>query len=236
MPAVLVQPPDYPHSAALAELAETVEVGLKALALPDEPAIVLGAHLLVGAPLPTDAIIYNTEHPMSGWMTWDYRALLSSHPTWCYYDNGMDRYVPIGYVPEMTRITSAADQDIDVLFYGSINRRRLDVLLALRSKGLNVHVVTGVYGATRDALIARAKVVLNMHFYLPGIFEMVRVSYLWANRKCVVSEGAFRYDELVQACAERVEDDELRVFEEGAGFAAFSATDEVAILAEALRA
>src|SRR6185437_3331164 len=49
-------------------------------------------------------------------------------------------------------------------------------------------VETRAHGAVRDALISRAKVVLNLHFYPSAIFEIVRVSYLLANRKAVVGE------------------------------------------------
>ena len=44
------------------------------------------------------------------------------------------------------------------------------------------------YGGKRDALIARAKVVLNIHYYAAQVFEIVRVSYLLANSKAVVTE------------------------------------------------
>ena len=37
-------------------------------------------------------------------------------------------------------------------------------------------------------MIARAKIVLNVHHYPTKIFEIVRVSYLLANKKFVLSE------------------------------------------------
>ena len=51
-----------------------------------------------------------------------------------------------------------------------------------------VRAESGVRGAERDALIARARLVLNLHFYPTAIFELVRVSYLLANGKAVVAE------------------------------------------------
>ena len=42
----------------------------------------------------------------------------------------------------------------------------------------------------RDDLIARAKVVLNINKHQAKIFEIVRVSYLMANAKAVVLQGA----------------------------------------------
>jgi hypothetical protein len=52
-----------------------------------------------------------------------------------------------------------------------------------------VEQVFGLYGADRDALVARSKIVLNLHFYDSKIFEVVRVSYLLTNGACVVSES-----------------------------------------------
>jgi hypothetical protein len=46
----------------------------------------------------------------------------------------------------------------------------------------------GAYGAGRDALVARSKIVLSMHYYEPAAFEIVRVAYLLANAKAVVAE------------------------------------------------
>jgi hypothetical protein len=126
-------------------------------------------------------------------------------------------HLPIGYVPELTRIEhrDESQQDIDVLFYGSLNSRRLAIIDALQAEGVNIEVAFGVYGAERDALIARSKIVLNLHFYAAQVFEIVRVSYLLANRKLVVSETSehdpdqealspgivfAQYDQLVKTC------------------------------------
>jgi len=118
------------------------------------------------------------------------------------------RVVPIGYVPELTRIQHAADPDLDVLFFGALNPRRIAVIEGLRAAGLRAEAVFGVYGPERDALIARSRVVLNVHFYEAKVLEMVRLSYLLANRCCVLSE----------ASADREEDDALA---EGVAFAAY---------------
>lgn len=75
----------------------------------------------------------------------------------------------------------------DILFYGSMNDRRQKIINDLRAAGKSVVVVNG-YGAYRDKYIQQATVVLNMHYYDTAIFEIVRVSHLLANQKCVVSE------------------------------------------------
>ena len=99
------------------------------------------------------------------------------------------RHVPFGDTPGLTRIEAHDEQDIDVFFSGAVSARRAQVLNALKARGLNVVVVSDVYGAERDRLIARSKVVLNIHFHDDARnFESPRVVDLLANRKAVVSE------------------------------------------------
>jgi hypothetical protein len=245
VPVCLINPSRYAHAGALAELAETVRYGLEALALPDEPTVVLGAHLDPGA-VPDHCIVYNTEALSADWCTHAYWKALHKHgiTVWDYALPNLTfskaRFVPVGYMPQLTRIPKADPQDIDVLFYGSMNKRRADVLGELRQRGLHVEALFGIYGAQRDAYIARSKVVLNMHYYEDAPFEIVRVSYLWANRKCVVSEvggnSSFGvdYDRLVPLCVELVNNDHHREQDELNGYGYFSQISEIDILREAL--
>lgn len=237
-----VRPPGYLHAEALTEFAECVYYGLRRLGAPvfyreqpDRPArqIVFGAHLLdeqgIKA-LPTDAIIYNSEQidAESAWLRGAYFSALTTHPIWDYSEEnvrrlkalgvGAIRHVALGYVPELARI-APLDEDIDVLFYGSVNPRRQKIIEALKARGLNVVVLFGTYGEERDRAIARAKVVLSVHFYEAKIFEIVRAAYLFTNAKALVAEcdsdtfvdpelreavyGA-PYDGLVDACVRLV--------------------------------
>jgi hypothetical protein len=275
---VLVQPEGYVHSAAFAEVLEAVVCGLRALGadvseavnqlvVPGPQPVLFGANLLgdaTVAALPPETIIYNLEQidESSSWCSATYLRLLQSCQVWDYSArniaslarlgiSGKVRHVPVGYVPELTRIDAAPVEDIDVLFYGSVNDRRNKVISGLRQAGLNAHAVFGVYGAARDALIARSKVVLNMHYYEANIFELVRVSYLLANRKAVVAEcnpgteidpdivdavQLAPYEGLVGACAELVADDQARKALSERGFSRMVARDERAYLAAALGA
>ena len=88
---------------------------------------------------------------------------------------------------ERIRHRKEADKDIDVLFYGAVNDRRKGVVHELR-KRLRTEWLFGIYGEERDAYIARAKIVLNVHFYEAMILEQVRLAYLLNNRCFVVSE------------------------------------------------
>lgn len=273
---VLVQPEGYVHSAAFAEVLEAVVCGLRALGadvsegvnrlvVPGPQPIVFGANLLGDASvdvLPPGTIIYNLEQigESSSWCSPTYLRLLQSYQVWDYSARNIAslarlgvtvkvKHVPVGYVPELTRIMAAPVEDIDVLFYGSMNERRHTVISQLRQADLNAHAVFGVYGPARDALIARSKVVLNMHYYETNIFELVRVSYLLANRKAVVAEcnpsteidpdivDAVKlapYEGLASACVQLVSDSEVRRALSERGFSRMSARDERAYLAAAL--
>ncbi len=214
---VLIQPEGYQHSGALSELAETLIYGLNQLGVDFQfvineisagvTHIVLGAHLL-DAPamnnLPADTIIYNSEQidSQSTWINGTYLDLLRRCEVWDYSAENIRRlrqqgiarirHVPLGYVPQLTRIPAVVHQDIDVLFYGAINERRKNVLEGLIARGLRIEFLSGVYREERDHYIARAKVILCMHYYDASIFEIVRVSYLLSNEKAVVAECGIR--------------------------------------------
>ena len=185
---------------ALTELGYEVRTGKTP---PGYRNIILGTYRLTAAEaatLPPGCIIYNLEQlsgipdaleyvdrfrPLRGAEWWDYSVgnlrFLARHgapaPT---------RWVPLGFSPALARIRNAAAPDIDVLFYGGFSPRRLRVL-----EMLHRHcrcVVSNKFGAERDALIARSKIVLNIHSTNAHILEIVRVLYLVANGKAVVSE------------------------------------------------
>ncbi len=218
-------------------------------------------NLVVGGLYPPEAlaphrgrlILYNLEQvfPQSLHMTRRHFRALKQGFVWDYSAHNLARlasagigascHVPIAYCPALTRIAPAPVQDIDVLFYGSINERRRNAIEAVRRAGLNV--VTNENAVwpreTRDAHIARAKVVLNLHYYEieQPILEIARLSYLWSNRKAVVAEigpGTVAEDASAEAvlhgtigtlpalCRALVDDEtRRRALEEGA-FATFS--------------
>ena len=272
-----VAPQGYAHYRAFDEISETLETALRDLGqpvavhwnrLPESGLnVVIGAHLLdpeTADSLGPETVVYNFEQieqqtastrpdrlrPLRRATVWDYSARnlemirsLTGNPRLV--------HVPVGYVRELTRIEPAARQDIDVLFYGSTNDRRKRVLDRIEARGLALRRAFGVYGTERDLLIARAKVVLNLHFYESQVFEIVRVSYLLANRKAVVCEcdantemppdlwQAMRLaicGELPQACEELVADAETRRRYENAGFLQMSGRAAGGFLREPLAA
>jgi hypothetical protein len=208
----VVAPPGYPHSGAFIEVAKGLVAGLRALGLdtlvttqgnlPGRKHIVLGANLLPLHPMPlaSDAILYNLEQIEIGssWVKPELIELYKKYTVWDYSPRNVaalktlgvnvERVVPVGYEPELTRIAKAETHDIDVLFIGSMNERRKAILDAFTKAGVRTKAFFGVYGDARDALYARARLVLNVHFYEAKVLEIVRLSYLLANRIPVLSE------------------------------------------------
>jgi hypothetical protein len=125
------------------------------------------------------------------------------------------------------------------------------VLDELRRAGARVEAVVGVYGAQRDALIARSRLVLNVHFFEARVFEIVRVSFLLGNGRCVVSERgaapeeeapfadgvAFaEYPDLARTCLRLLDDPQERARLAQAGQRIMESRPETAFLGPALAA
>jgi hypothetical protein len=212
----IIAPPGNPHWQALNEVAEGIFYALKKLgngvhiyagaALPPfdyDRLIVFNSHSLhPSIELPRDVIIFNAEQvpttdssPAIWWAP--YFARMKKHAVWDYSETNRERLkergissilCPVGYHPKLERIPIGDREDIDILFYGSPNARREKILEECRGAGLNVKHLFGVYGDERDAIIARSKIIVNIHFYPNPIWEIFRCSYLIANKKCVISE------------------------------------------------
>ncbi len=208
----VISPPGYIHAAAFNEVAETIHYGLRSLGhdsvlttegmLPGRQHIILGSNLLPQYPLPLapDAILYNLEQVDAGssWLRPELLEIFRRYTLWDYSKQNAVRLealgvkvahiLPLGYVKELTRIQPAPEPDIDVLFFGSINPRRQEIVNRMKAAGLRVVAAFGIYGKKRDQLISRAKLLLNVHFYDTKVLEMVRISYLLANHCAVLSE------------------------------------------------
>ena len=246
----VIAPEGYAPALALAELSELILFSIKELGFPallqlnaidpEATNILIGCHMLnkdVIPSIPPDTIIVNTEQVYSDAQDWNENTFewMKSFRVWDYSAKnianmqamGLSRVqrLQIGYQKELSRIQQDDNKDIDVLFYGSVNDRRLRILNELKERGLNVQSFFGVYGEEKDRLIRRSKVVLNLHFYDSQIFEIIRVFYLLSNSVAVVSEvnpetsidpmyleGIYPagYDSLVDACQLCVNDHQLR--------------------------
>lgn len=209
---VTPSPMGYIHAHAFDEVAEAIDAGLQELGheserrlgtfAADRVNIIFGAHLMPRdvSPYP-GSVLFNLEQVIPGalWLTAEYLELMKRFPVWDYSAanvaalraRGVQNaaYVPVGYARCLERIQPHTE-DVDVLFYGCVNDRRRIVLETLRQRGVRVQCLYGVFGEERDKMIARAKVVLNVHFYQGARLEVARCFYLLVNGKFVVTEAA----------------------------------------------
>jgi hypothetical protein len=191
----------------------------------DRTNIIVGYHLMKFGDFLKDYryIPYQLEQLDSGnpWYTDNVRKILEhAYDVWDFSDIniaflkelGIDaKYLPPGYHDSLEIIEHAEKRDIDVLFYGSINQRRKELLEKLSSR-CSVKVLQGVFGEERDELIGRSRIVLNMHYYPTRILESVRISFLLNNRCFIITEDsddmpyksvdlvAARYRKLIDTC------------------------------------
>jgi hypothetical protein len=160
--------------------------------------IVFGANILhQPEQIPPGSIIYQLEQVCATrWMNDTYIRILRSHIVWDFsaYNvsvlknrfNVRAHLCRIGGRVESTP-PSKCTKDIDVLFYGSRNERRDVIIRQLKSRGIKVHD-TGAWGDQLTQVIARSKVVLNVHYYPDAVLEIVRVSHAIESGANVVTE------------------------------------------------
>ena len=239
---VTPDPANWIHARAFDEVAEVMRAGLLELGhacerssgrlLGDSVNIVFGAHLLPPSlSLPANSILFNLEQIVPGamWVTPRYLELLRTHRVWDYSLRNIaalreagvanTAHVPVGYAPVLERIVPQSE-NIDVLFYGAYCERRTALVQRFGDRGWRARYAFGTYGGERDELIARSKVVLNVHFYEQARLEVARCFYLLANGRFILSEEspdteetgfaggiAFaRYEGLEEACRRYLED------------------------------
>lgn len=108
------------------------------------------------------------------------------------YENA--KFRPMQWFEGIKTIEHATHKDIDILFYGSMNQKRMKHLEQL--SGFKLKIVTQAqpaWGRELDNLISRSKIILNLHYYDSHLQEQVRILPLIGNDCCVLSEKS-RYN------------------------------------------
>ena len=212
---VTIRPDGYRHSDSFADVSKLLASSLRDLGhyaqesenafADDATNLVLGANLIAaeGAKPPLPYVVYQLEQlsDREGWATPQYlQVLRDAEEVWDYApeniawlkERGIEaKLLPFGYHKALETISQDVAKDIDVLSYGSKNERRAKLVDDLRARGLQVVARWGdCYGEERDALIARAKVVLCCHYYEAQVMEQLRISHLLNNRALVVAEDS----------------------------------------------
>ena len=212
----IIKPNKYIHSDAYLEIAELLNYSILELKKKstivynfidtnlNTKNIIFGTHLLneeLIKSIPKNSIVFNTEQLESINEVWKKRIIFFAKQgieLWDYSSFNLDflkqelkikgKLFEIGYQKKLQRIKLKNEKEIDVLFYGSINKRRKQIIDKLLKKKIKVKCLFGVYGKERDEWISRSKIVLNLHMYESKIFEIIRVFYLLTNGISVISE------------------------------------------------
>lgn len=99
-------------------------------------------------------------------------------------------YCPVGYSPVWESHLPEVEEDIDVLFYGSIIDRRLSFQEELGKMNLHVMFTDAAFGLERDKLIMRSKIVLNIKAHDKWSYGPMHCLPAQANKKFMLAEKA----------------------------------------------
>lgn len=164
--------------------------------------IIIGANFFDSSDLfllPETAIVINVENTDSGFFTADYIKILKRFTIFDYGPSNAKSlgmmigkkvdHLSIFFTPLNVDVPHSIEKDIDVLFYGSINQRRLFILEELERNNIKPVVVFNVFGSELANLIGRSKIILNIHFYANRHLEFLRLLHLMTNCCAIVTEG-----------------------------------------------
>ena len=103
-------------------------------------------------------------------------------------------YTPISYIPDYAT-TAPVAKEYDILFYGDANNeRRQKYLAALKSK-YKTKVISNIFGKTLYNEIAKAKLIVNIHYYEGALLETTRIYECLSKDALIVSESSSDIEE-----------------------------------------
>lgn len=115
-------------------------------------------------------------------------------------------FKPMIYCESLKKINSKKPKNYDILFFGSINEKRAEILSKLQNKykikiigeysflnaeeikNYNLEIQNSDFSNILDEYISESKIIINLHYYESQIQEQVRIFYLLINNKCVISQ------------------------------------------------
>lgn len=104
-------------------------------------------------------------------------------------------HVPIGYLEQYRNNSAAASADYDVIFYGDIQNARRREFIEELGKVCTVKVINDLFGDALHDELARAKLVVNIHYYAGALLETTRLWECLSLGKLVVSERSVDMDQ-----------------------------------------
>ncbi|MGF6876461.1 DUF4915 domain-containing protein [Paraburkholderia sp. MM5477-R1] len=165
--------------------------------------------------LPSFYVAFQMEQSVSSrWFTPEYfRMLENSYAIFDYsidnvaylQDKGLSRrqiyHLPIGYIPNYCPGLDDVEPDYDVLFYGDVNNDRRRHFIGEIEKHYHVKVINNLFGRELQEEVARAKLVINVHYYAGALLETTRIYECLSLNKLIISESSSdikRHSELAE--------------------------------------
>lgn len=160
-------------------------------------------------PMPKRYIVYQLEqlhHPRFGKSSEYRRKLKQAKLCWDYSMSNINIYsintlqkwlpVPIMKIPKMFAPDCPKDMpSIDVLFYGTLNKRRMNILhylhIELSKKGFKLAVLNTLFGERLHAYIQSSRVVVNIGYYEKSLLATYRINETMVHERVILSEKSF---------------------------------------------
>ncbi len=159
-------------------------------------------------------------------------------------------YLPLGYSTAIDRLERLPweDRKIDVMFFGRLSQRRLDILARLMASSLSIGIFANLFGEARDNLISRAKVVVDIPAVAPFVAENPRLVFCASNQKLCVSErpaypldprwseavSFVAFEEIVSTCEDLARDRDVALAREEQAYEAMRSMPMAGLLEAAL--
>jgi len=147
--------------------------------------------------VPKYYICYQTEQIGTHWFNERYyQRLAECLAVWEYNEKNLECYQHLNNNISIVRpgvaLQPKVKKDIDLLFYGAMSDRRKRALKQFS----NCMIVENNLGQSMQDLLARTKVVVNIHYYNNSPLEFFRINECLSNHCNVVSEKSSYGDEL----------------------------------------
>ncbi|WP_421281019.1 GT99 family glycosyltransferase N-terminal domain-containing protein [Aeromonas taiwanensis] len=157
--------------------------------------------------LPGQYIAYQLEQSVSSrWFTDDYMSRLENSLAIFDYslrnisflqEKGLNYrqiyHLPVGFLQR--ELANPVAETVDVLFYGDINNERRRAYVDELQKHFSVKIINNLFGEALYAEMAKAKVIVNIHYYEGALLETTRIYECLSQNKIVVSEDSADMDE-----------------------------------------
>ncbi|ALP40864.1 hypothetical protein WL1483_1445 [Aeromonas schubertii] len=157
--------------------------------------------------LPGQYIAYQLEQSVSSrWFTDDYFSRLENAVAVFDYslmnisflqEKGLSYrhlyHLPVGLL--MQDDIADDEESVDVLFYGDINNERRRKYISELQKKFSVKVVSDLFGESLYNEMAKAKVVVNIHYYEGALLETTRIYECLSQNRIIVSEESVDMNE-----------------------------------------